>query len=108
MYLKTLVYEREIFNELVNSFKDGVESLVKDLVSVYDEDPFDEEQHIIEVIDNLDFSKNIDFEIEGENCGISIRKSKDAERCTVWSNENGNFDGVVGRLYTIENNEVTS
>lgn len=100
MYIKTTVFERDISNEIIDSFREGVKALALDIVSIYGYDPFKENEGISlsETISKLDFDKDITLELELDDASFTIYKMENYEKCYVWSNKTGNYDGVVELL----------
>lgn len=93
MHIYTSVYERDIENQKVETFRDGVKLLAMDLLSQYDEDPFDDD--IIEAIKAMDFSSDITYEVWAKDGGFSVYKLKNYEQAIAWSSHNGNYDGKI-------------
>lgn len=100
MYIKTTVFERDISNEIIDSFREGVKALALDIVSIYGYDPFKENEGISlsETISKLDFDKDITLELELDDAGFTIYKMENYEKCYAWSNKSGNYDGVAQLL----------
>ena len=101
MYIKTTVFERDISNEIIDSFYEGVKSLAFDIISIYGYDPFKENKGISlsETISKLDFDKDITLELELDDAGFTIYKMENYEKCYAWSNKSGNYDGVAQLLH---------
>ena len=97
MFIHTTVFERDIFNQQVETFEEGVKRLVMDFKSIYEgQNPFDVD--IIELINNADFESDITFEIWADDCGLSIYKIPGQTRAFAWSNKTGNYDAVVEEI----------
>ena len=96
MYIYTSVYARDIENQKIDTFRDGVKLLAMDLLSQYEEDPFDED--IVEAIKAMDFSSDITYEVWTEDGGFSVYRLKNYEQAVAWSSHNGDYDGKIDTI----------